>query len=135
MVNEEEQKDFYKRHPDKFIEMFYGIELYPYQKVMINTFYKKRYAKFIERYFAITEYLEKHGMKEKITMFERNEKGKLFCRTLDTEIFFDDVLENCKNRKEVEFVVNTFTECLLLSAQDKLKDLGDEKPDYIEINL
>lgn len=68
-------------------------------------------------------------------MFERNEKGKLFCRTLDTEIFFDDTLENCKNRKEVEFVVNTFTECLLLSAHDKLKDLGDEEPDYIEINI
>ena len=68
-------------------------------------------------------------------MFERNEKGKLFCRTLDTEIFFDDVLENCKNRKEVEFVVNTFTECLLLSAQDKLKDLGDEDPYDIGINL
>ena len=68
-------------------------------------------------------------------MFERNEKGKLFCRTLNTEIFFDDSLDICKNRKEVEFVVNTFAECLLLSAQDKLKDLGDEEPDYIEINL
>lgn len=68
-------------------------------------------------------------------MFERNEKGKLFCRTLDTEIFFDDTLENCKNRKEVEFVVNNFVECLVLSAQAKLKDLGDEEPDYIEINI
>jgi len=68
-------------------------------------------------------------------MFERNEKGKLFCRTLNTEIFFDDSLDICKNRKEVEFVVNTFAECLLLSAQDKLKDLGDEDPYDIEINL
>ncbi len=68
-------------------------------------------------------------------MFKRNEKGNLFCRVLDTEIFFDDLLDICVNRKEVEFVVNTFTECLLLSAQDKLKDLGDEDPYDIGINL
>jgi len=33
-------------------------------------------------------------------MFERNEKGRLFCRTLDTKIFFDDLLDICENRKE-----------------------------------
>ena len=68
-------------------------------------------------------------------MFKRNEKGKLFCRTLDTEIFFDDLLDICESRKEVEFVVNNLVECLLLSAQDKLKDLGDEDPYDIEINI
>ena len=58
MVNEEEQKDFYKRHPDKFIEMFYGIELYPYQKLLFRTIYKCDSLKTIDRYFAIVEQLK-----------------------------------------------------------------------------
>lgn len=68
-------------------------------------------------------------------MVIRSADGKLFIRNLDIEIFFDDLLDICENRKEVEHVVNNVVENLLLSAQDKLKDLGEEDPYDIEINI
>lgn len=68
-------------------------------------------------------------------MIMRDENGKLFIRNLEISILCDDLLDICENRKEVERVVNNVVENLLLSAQDKLKDLGDENPYDIDINL
>lgn len=68
-------------------------------------------------------------------MIMRDENGKLFIRNLEISILCDDLLDICENRKEVERVVNNLAGNLLLSAQDKLKDLGDEDPYDIEINL
>ena len=68
-------------------------------------------------------------------MIMRDENGKLFIRNLEISILCDDLLDICENRKEVERVVNNMVENLLLSAQDKLKDLGDEDPYDIEINI
>lgn len=68
-------------------------------------------------------------------MIMRDENGKLFMKNLKVSILCDDLLGICENRKEVECVVNNVVENLLLSAQDKLKDLGDENPYDIDINL
>ena len=68
-------------------------------------------------------------------MIMRDENDKLFIRNLEISILCDDLLDICENRKEVERVVNNMVENLLLSAQDKLKDLGDENPYDIDINL
>ena len=68
-------------------------------------------------------------------MIMRDENGKLFIRNLEISILCDDLLDICENRKEVERVVNNMVENLLLSAQDKLKNLGDENPYDIDINL
>lgn len=68
-------------------------------------------------------------------MIERTENGKLFIYNVEISILCDDLLDICENRKEVERVVNNMVENLLLSAQDKLKDLGDEDPYDIEINI
>ena len=68
-------------------------------------------------------------------MIMRDENGKLFIRNLEISILCDDLLDICENRKEVERVVNNMVENLLFSAQDKLKDLGDEDPYDIEINI
>ena len=68
-------------------------------------------------------------------MVTRDEKGRLTLSILNLSILFDDILEKAQNRKEVEYIVNTMTECLLLSAQDQLKGLDDDNPYDIEINL
>ena len=68
-------------------------------------------------------------------MIVRDENGKLFMKNLEISILCDDLLDICENRKEVERVVNNMVENLLLSAQDKLKNLGDENPYDIDINL
>lgn len=68
-------------------------------------------------------------------MIMRDGNGKLFIRNLEISILCDDLLDICETRKEVERVVNNVVENLLLSAQDKLKDLGDENPYDIDINL
>lgn len=54
----EQWKDFYKRHPNLFIEHMYGIKLRPYQKVLLRTIYRRKYASLIERYYIILEYLK-----------------------------------------------------------------------------
>lgn len=68
-------------------------------------------------------------------MIYRDENGKLFIRNLEVSILCDDLLDICENRKEVERVVNNVVENLLLSAQYKLEDLGDENPYDIDINI
>lgn len=56
-INKEPWKEFYKNNPDFFVEYMMGIELRPYQKLLLRTLYKQKYAKYIGRYFTITEYL------------------------------------------------------------------------------
>jgi len=58
MVNKEEWKNFYKHNPSIFLEMFYGIKLYPYQKLLFRTIYKCDTLKTINKYFAIIEQLK-----------------------------------------------------------------------------
>ena len=53
----ERLKEFYKRHPDLFIEQL-GIKLHLYQKVLLRTIYKRKYVDFIERYYVLVEYLK-----------------------------------------------------------------------------
>lgn len=68
-------------------------------------------------------------------MIERDANNKMFIKRLDMSIFCDVLFEVCENRKEVERVVNYFVEDLLLAAQNKLKDLDDENPYDIDINI
>ena len=73
VINNEQWKDFFKSHPDLFIEQLYGIKLYPYQKVLLRTIYRRSYASFIERYYTIAEYLKNNKEEESLNKGHRAE--------------------------------------------------------------
>ena len=41
-MNPEELKEFYKKYPDIFLEEFFGLKLFWYQKVLIRTLIKTK---------------------------------------------------------------------------------------------
>jgi hypothetical protein len=64
-------------------------------------------------------------------MLSRNERGKLALNTLDLQVLFDGLLDQCQTGKEIEWVTENITSALEGSAQDKRDDLGvtDEDED------
>lgn len=92
----EEQKDFYKHNPDKFIEILYGIKLYPYQKLLFRTIYKCNTLKTINRYFTIVEQLKREKQKENYIRGHKLEK-----------VFYEEVYE--MNEEVINEVLKPFT--------------------------
>ena len=71
-------------------------------------------------------------MKRNANMIYRNENHKLVVSVIQLQLLLDTILDNAKNRHEVEFLMSNIKEATLLSAQDQLKELRDEYPYDIE---
>ena len=67
--------------------------------------------------------------------FNRNSEGRLFFNFLKMEILASEIFEGAQDRKEIQKILNKWGETLCLAAQDALKDVGDEDPYDIEIEL
>lgn len=58
-------------------------------------------------------------------MISRNEKGKLSAKTLDIQIFFDDLFALCKTESEVEWVQEILDSAMEVSHDDQLERIED----------
>lgn len=69
-------------------------------------------------------------------MIERKEDGKLFIKTLDIEIFFDDIFDMCESSKEINKVLNKFVELAYYEALEMGKEKGfKDIEDVLEIEF
>lgn len=58
-------------------------------------------------------------------MLKRNERGKLSLNSLDLQIFFDDLFENCKTEDEVEWLTDQLSSILEITSEEVLEHLND----------
>lgn len=63
----------------------------------------------------------------------RSAEGKVYVNALQMNIVAEEILQECKNRTELEKVASKMAEALYFVAVDKLKDLGDDEPYDFEV--
>ncbi|WP_159449964.1 hypothetical protein [Clostridium massiliodielmoense] len=56
-------------------------------------------------------------------MLERNEKGKLFLKSLDLQIFLGDLYAKCKTEHEVEWVQEQLEDAVECLARERMEEL------------
>ncbi|EDS78067.1 hypothetical protein CBC_0711 [Clostridium botulinum C str. Eklund] len=56
-------------------------------------------------------------------MLERNEKGKLFLRSLDLQIFLGNLYAECRNQHEVEWVQEQLSDAVECLAEERIEEL------------
>lgn len=59
-------------------------------------------------------------------VISRNSKGKLVINTFKLDIFFGDLLDNCNNHSELEFVADNLQGCLEKAVDEKYEALEND---------
>lgn len=56
-------------------------------------------------------------------MLKRNENGKLVLQSLDLQIFFGELFEECENEREVEWLTEQICETAECIGEERLNEI------------